>query len=1095
MNCFDVSIADKSYDGILCLKFTHKFSNYCFILMSCYLPPSNSVWGRDGVSFYNHLMSLVYNFSNADAIYIAGDLNSRFGDVIETIDLIDCQLPERKILDQGKNKHGETFLDFLRDGQLCIVNGRINPDFDNFTFIDPSRGSSVVDFVVVPFINLADVKSFKVLSPADLTQLVSNVDRCTSDHSLLVFEISPHFNVVPVQMTNASGSDIPNQTDHDGNATQAVINRYAKKYDLKDLNDQFLQSDEAQAAIQLCIQNIQRQTNEQREVDKNYDQLCKVFYNEMDKTLKSRNPCSRAKRRLRRCKPFWTNELTNLRQAVCSSEKIYLRAPQNSAIRRHYRKRFYDAQNLFDKTYKKIKRQYQEGKIKAIESLNTENPKYFWQEIRNLGPRKSSSIPCAVYGEAGSIDYNEKNVFEKWKNDFSTLYNTEPLPGTFDDDFYTWVMTEKLQLEQTSVQNQYLNRDISEDEVRKALNKAKSGKAVGIDNIPNEVMKNSPTILLLKTLFGSIFKSTLIPSLWKKAIIKPIPKNASIDPKVPMQYRAISLLSTVYKIYTSILNSRLLTYAERNVIHDEQNGFRPGRSCNDHIYTLSTVLRHRILQKKSTFVSFIDAEKAFDRVDRSLLMYKLLKSGVNGKFYEGLITMYSGCLSAVSINGKLTDWFNIGYGVRQGDTLSPTLFNIFINDLIDDVNSLNLGVSIGNRKLSILLYADDVVLLADTESELQAILNKVSEWGKKWRIKFNNSKSKIVHYRPRSVPLTTFEFLLSGCVTETVSKYKYLGAIFDQHLDYKVTAETLAGAGGRALGAILAKYKNLNGLGYSTFTKLYNACVCPILDYASGIWGAKEFDKIDHVQNRAIRAFLGVHNFAPNLGIQGDMGWTSSSVRRKVNIVRVWNNLVNMNSNRLAKKVFQWDLEQQTKAWAADVKVLFSNLNMADVFQNRLPCPTEQIWALLHEAKCCEWKRSLTNYPKLRTYVKFKENFCIEPYTSINMNRKYRSILAQLRIGILPLEIETGRWKGVEIERRTCQLCNSGSVEDESHFLFECIFYACERNDFFTKIGVLSPESLSTETKFKKIMEHCNILNTVKYACEIYEKRKSKLFG
>ena len=67
MNCFDVSIADKTYDGILCLKFTHKFSNYCFILMSCYLPPSNSVWGRDGVSFYNHLMSLVYNFSNADA--------------------------------------------------------------------------------------------------------------------------------------------------------------------------------------------------------------------------------------------------------------------------------------------------------------------------------------------------------------------------------------------------------------------------------------------------------------------------------------------------------------------------------------------------------------------------------------------------------------------------------------------------------------------------------------------------------------------------------------------------------------------------------------------------------------------------------------------------------------------------------------------------------------------------------------------------------------------------------------------------------------------------------------------------------------------
>ena len=986
-------------------------------------------------------------------------------------------------------------MDFLRDGQLCIVNGRNTPEFDNFTFIDPSRGSSVVDFVVVPYANLADVKSFKVFSPVDLTQMVSNGDRCASDHSLLVFEISPHFDVVSVQMSNASEPVIPNQIDCDGNAAQAVINRYTKKYNLKDLNDQFLQSNEAQAAIQLCIQKIERQSNEQREIDKTYDQLCKVFYDEMDKTLKSRNPCSRAKKRLRRCKPFWTNELTNLWQTVCNSEKAYLKAPQNSALRRHYKKRFYDSQNLFDKTYKKTKRQYQEGKVKAIETLNTENPKLFWQEIRNLGPRKSSSIPCAVYGDDGSIDYNEKNVFEKWKNDFSMLYNTEPLPGSFDDDFYNWARTEKLKLEQASAQNQHLNRDISEAEVRKALNKAKAGKAVGIDNIPNEVMKNSSTILLLKTLFSSIFKSTLIPSLWKKAIIKPIPKSASIDPKVPMQYRAISLLSTVYKIYTSILNCRLLAYAERNIIYDEQNGFRPGRSCNDHIYTLSTVLRHRILQKKSTFVSFIDAEKAFDRVDRNLLLYKLLRSGVNGKFYENLINMYSGCLSAVSINGKLTGWFDIGYGVRQGDTLSPTLFNIFINDLINDVNSLDLGVPIGNRKLTILLYADDVVLLADTEPELQAILNKVSEWGKKWRIKFNNSKSKIVHFRPKSVPLTTYEFLLSGCVTEKVSKYKYLGVIFDQHLDYKVTAETLAGAGGRALGAILAKYKKLNGLGYSTFTKLYNACVCPILDYASGVWGAKEYDKIDHVQNRAIRAFLGVHNFAPNLGIQGDMGWTHSSVRRKVNIVRVWNNLVNMNSNRLTKKVFQWDLEQQTKAWAADVKVLFSKLNMVDVFQNKLPCPTEQIWALLHEAKCCEWKNSLTNYPKLRTYVKFKEIFCIEPYVSTNMNRKYRSILAQLRIGTLPLEIETGRWKGVEIERRTCQLCNSGSVEDEYHFLFECVFYVFERNCFFTKIGVQDIQTLSTENKFKVIMERCNILSTAKYACEIYEKRKSKLFG
>ena len=159
-----------------------------------------------------------------------------------------------------------------------------------------------------------------------------------------------------------------------------------------------------------------------------------------------------------------------------------------------------------------------------------------------------------------------------------------------------------------------------------------------------------------------------------------------------MQYHAISLLSTVSKLYSSVLNNRLLAFAERNILHDEQNGFRPKRSCLDHIYTLTTILRKRINEGKSTFVSYIDAEKAFDRVDRELLFYKLLKNGVNGKFYRSLNDMYSTCLSAINLNGKLTDWFGVNYGVRQGDTLSPTLFGIFVNDLVDDVKSLGLGV-------------------------------------------------------------------------------------------------------------------------------------------------------------------------------------------------------------------------------------------------------------------------------------------------------------------------------------------------------------------------------------------------------------------
>ena len=93
---------------------------------------------------------------------------------------------------------------------------------------------------------------------------------------------------------------------------------------------------------------------------------------------------------------------------------------------------------------------------------------------------------------------------------------------------------------------------------------------------------------------------------------------------------------------------------------------------------------------------------------------------------------------------------------------------------------------------------------------------------------------------------------------------KYLGVILHEHVDFGVAAEVLAGAVGRALGSILHKYKRIKGLGYYTYSKLYQSCVCPVLDYASEICGYKGYDKIDHIQNRAIRAYLGVHSFAPN---------------------------------------------------------------------------------------------------------------------------------------------------------------------------------------------------------------------------------------
>ena len=120
----------------------------------------------------------------------------------------------------------------------------------------------------------------------------------------------------------------------------------------------------------------------------------------------------------------------------------------------------------------------------------------------------------------------------------------------------------------------------------------------------------------------------------------------------------------VSKLYSSVLNKRLLNYLEsEDMLVDEQNGFRPDRSCEDHVYTACTVIRNRMLNKQSTFATFIDLQKAFDFVDRDALLYRLISNGIDGKFYNSIKAMFLDTTSCVKLNGTLTSWFPVSSGV------------------------------------------------------------------------------------------------------------------------------------------------------------------------------------------------------------------------------------------------------------------------------------------------------------------------------------------------------------------------------------------------------------------------------------------------
>ena len=168
-------------------------------------------------------------------------------------------------------------------------------------------------------------------------------------------------------------------------------------------------------------------------------------------------------------------------------------------------------------------------------------------------------------------------------------------------------------------------------------------------------------------------------------------------------------------------------------------------------------------------------------------------------------------------------------GLKQGYSLSPLLFNLYINDLAFKIDALGIGVKTGDHTVSSLLYADDIVLIAESEPDLQSMLDIMGTWCKNNLVSINASKTNIVYFRNLSVPQSNVTFSVNDDAISYASQYKYLGLVLSEHLDYSITAKVVAESTNRALGLLIAKSKAFGGLQYGPITKLYESVVCPII--------------------------------------------------------------------------------------------------------------------------------------------------------------------------------------------------------------------------------------------------------------------------
>ena len=232
----------------------------------------------------------------------------------------------------------------------------------------------------------------------------------------------------------------------------------------------------------------------------------------------------------------------------------------------------------------------------------------------------------------------------------------------------------------------------------------------------------------------------------------------------------------------------------------------------------------------------------------------------------------------MKINDKTTDWFTTRSGVRQ-DCLSPTLFSLFLNDLFNELNTLNKGVQVGDDNITVLAYADDIAIITENKQDIQIILNTLENWCKKWRVTINCGKTKVVHFRKKRIPRSCVQFHIGENIIE-YAEYKYLGVVLDEFLNFENTANVMALSASRALGAIIGKFSDIKNMGFETFTQLFERCVTPIMEYGSSCRGFKQFSKCDNVQNRAFRFFLGVQRFTPIPFLYSEMLWQCTSYRQ-----------------------------------------------------------------------------------------------------------------------------------------------------------------------------------------------------------------------
>lgn len=734
-----------------------------------------------------------------------------------------------------------------------------------------------------------------------------------------------------------------------------------------------------------------------------------------------------------------------------------------------------------------VKRKRREARMKAEQKLITDlsrDPLAFWRKWG--GNSKGCAIDdCELFVE------HFKKVFI---NDTPGLIQEDTAMAE-EDPVVGLGLDTRLGIHNHGAALGALNAPFQYDELVQVLKNMKNGKATS-DGFKVEVFKyakvkensEQPYVHVLVddllTLFNKIFLGEMgLPSTWHEVVVVPVYKGKGREDD-PDNYRGISLLTTYYKIYASLLEQRLTTFCDAlEVRASTQVGFRKHHGTTTALFTVRHALHATCSplsqggQARPLLVCFIDFKKAFDSVVRELIWKRLSQIGVVGPIYTAILALYADTKFRVKVNGKTSRGYIVTVsGVKQGCPISPLLFGLFIDQLHEYLKEQcpQIGVCVvAEEHLKDILYADDVGILAHSVLELQQLCDTLASWCEGNKMEVNIAKTEIVCFRLGAGHVHDPVVMLSGQALKVSDSFKYLGLPLHATRGFADVCLYTADKARKALWALLSRIEALRITNLKTQLKLFQTLVESIGNYGCQVWGVDYFrvDTESHILSNPVqkvvltflRMISGAHNTTSRWVLLREFGLYPCQLHWVCLCTRFWNRLTSDPCIPIGRGTLEADVElfrkKNTACWTTKFLKLMHSLNLLG----------DRPWSTLQDLPCStimsfRFSENVVRERMIERYNSIWHTRGMDPRTAPRLQYQvtrhgmwfdaghtrhlalvapehYIKTLMRFRLGCTMLQVHQDHGT-LQRHNRFCRVCSCDLVEDEKHVLFECEAYS-----------------------------------------------------